>query len=278
MLYMRKTFSFDYPLEEARVCLVGVPWDGTETGMPVRYGPVFLREAIKELPGFDPSSRANPFGSLKLADLGDVEVVPGSWELTSKAIGDTVKHILEVNPRAVPVFLGGEHLITLPIVGVMAGVHKDLTVVHLDAHRDLMPEWMGNPYSHITWAHHALKKGLNLVQIGARSWNQEEEGSIPRVKESLEGVEGPAYLTVDLDVLDPSHAPEVGTPEPGGMGPEELFRLVRKASGMELVGVDIVECGSQRVGTRTALMGANVFKHMLLGLGEKEGSEVHGKG
>lgn len=277
MLYLRKTFSFEYPLEEARVCLVGVPWDGTETGMPVRFGPLFLREAIKDVPGFDPQSKANPFGSVKLTDLGDVEVVPGSWEITRETIKDTAKHIMEANPGVIPVFLGGEHLITLPILEVLAGLHKDLKVVHLDAHRDLMPEWMGNPYSHITWAHHALEKGLDVVQLGVRSWNKEEEGSIPKVKESLEGVEGPVYLSVDLDVLDPSHAPEVGTPEPGGMSPEELFKIVRKISGMDMVGMDIVECGSQRVGTRTALMGANVFKHMLLGLSKKEG-EVYEKG
>ena len=72
-------------------------------------------------------------------------------------------------------------------------------------------------------------------------------------------------MTVDIDVLDPSSAPEVGTPEPCGMKPDELFRIVREVSGMNLVGMDIVECASQRVGTQTALMCAQVFKEMLLG-------------
>jgi agmatinase len=128
-----------------------------------------------------------------------------------------------------------------------------------------MPEWMGNPYSHITWAHHAVSnKKIKLVQLGARSWNKEEEPLIGRVSDTLEGIRGPVYLTLDLDVLDPCHAPEVGTPEPGGMSPEELFRILRKVSGMNLVGMDIVECASQRVGTRTALLAANLFKKILV--------------
>jgi len=271
MLYLRKTFSYEYPLEEARACLVGVPWDGTETGMPVRFGPLFLREAIRNLPGFDPKARANPFESISLTDLGDVETIPGSSELTRKAIEDTLDHILRINPETVPVFLGGEHLITFPIIEKLAELHKGLTVVQLDAHRDLMPEWMGNPWSHITWAYHALKKEIKLVQLGARSWNSEEEQFIGSVRETLEGLEGPVYLTVDLDVLDPSHAPEVGTPEPGGMQPQELFRIIRKVSGMQLVSMDIVECASQAVGTRTALLGAHAFREMLLGLMAKKG-------
>jgi agmatinase len=267
MLYLRKTFCYEHPLEEARVCLVGVPWDGTETGMPVRFGPLFIREAIRELPGFDPGTGRNPFRELKLTDLGDVEAVPGSWVLTRKAIEDTVKQILEASPGVLPVFIGGEHLITLPVVECLAAFHKGLTVVQVDAHRDLMPEWMGNPHSHITWAHHAVSnKMIKLVQLGIRSWNSEEEPLISKVSESLECVEGPVYLSVDLDVLDPGHAPEVGTPEPGGMSTGELLGIVRRVSGMELKGMDIVECASQGVGTQTANLAARVFREMLLGL------------
>jgi agmatinase len=267
MLYLRKTFCYEHPPEEARACLAGVPWDSTETGMPVRFGPLFIREAIRELPGFDHGTKRNPFRSVKLTDLGDVEAVPGSWELTRQAITDTVKSILEANPEALPVFLGGEHLITLPVVEHLAGFHKALTVVQLDAHRDLMPDWMGNPYSHITWAYHALKnRRIRLVQLGARSWSREEEPLISRVKEGLDGVEGPTYLTLDLDVLDPSHAPEVGTPEPGGMHPDELFSIIRRVSATNLAGMDIVECASQRVGTQAANLAARAFREMLLGL------------
>jgi agmatinase len=270
MLYLRKTFSYEYPLEEAQVCLIGVPWDGTATGMPVRYGPLFIREAIRNLPGFDPKRKTNPFEGSRLTDLGDVEAVPGSWALTREAIEDTVKHILDSNPGVIPVFLGGEHLITLPVVEYLGVFHKGITVIHLDAHRDLMTEWMGNTHSHITWAQHAVSNSfIKMIQIGVRSWNKEEEVLISRVGENLEGVKGKVYLTVDLDVLDPIHAPEVGTPEPNGMNPEELFRLVRRISRMDLVGMDIVECASQRIGTQTANIAAGIFKEMLIGLQER---------
>ena len=276
MLYLRKTFGYEHPLEEARVALVGIPWDSTQTGMTVRHGPLFIREAIRNLPGFSPRDRSNPFESMKFADLGDVEVVPGSWDLTREAIEDTVRHILDTNPSCLPVFLGGEHLITLPIVNLLASHHKSLTVVHLDAHRDLMPEWMGNPFSHITWAHHTVSnKNISLVQLGVRSWNREEEPSISMVSETLEGLDGPVYLTVDLDVLDPSHAPEVGTPEPGGMSPQELFGIVRKVASSNLVGMDIVECASARVGTQTANLAAGIFREALLAL---EGVALEGVG
>lgn len=271
MLYLKKTFSYEHPLEESRVALVGIPWDSTQTGQPVRFGPMFIREAIRNIPGFSPRDRSNPFGSLKLTDLGDIDAVPGSWELTRKAIEDTVQHVLVTSPSCIPVFLGGEHLVTLPIVELLANHHKSLTVVHMDAHRDLMPEWMGNPFSHITWAHHAVSnKKISLVQLGVRSWNEAEEESIPKVRETLEGLDGPVYLTVDLDVLDPSHAPEVGTPEPGGMSPDELFSIIRKASSHDLVGMDIVECASQSVGTRTANLAAGAFREMLVSI-EKAG-------
>jgi len=267
MLYLKKTFSYDYTIKESDVVLIGVPFDSTETGFSVRFGPLFVREAIKNLVGFDPKSGRNPFEKIKFSDLGDVEVVPGDWKLTSEAIKDTVKYIHSENPKAIPVFLGGEHLISLAIVEQLAELHGGLTVIHLDAHRDLMSDWMGNPYSHITWAHHAVSnKNIDLIQLGVRSWNKEEQPLIDKVKETLSGITKPAYLTVDIDVLDPSFAPEVGTPEPNGMKPEELFKIVKEVSGKNLVGMDIVECASQRVGTQTALMCAQVFKEMLLGL------------
>lgn len=261
MLYLRKTFSYDYPLEEAQVCLIGIPWDSTETGLPVRFGPIFIREAIKSLPGHDPDTGLNPFEKLKLADLGDVEVVPGNWDLTRQTIGDTVKSVLDANPDIFPVFLGGEHLITLAIIEKIAELKGSLSVVHLDAHRDLMPDWMGNPYSHITWAHHAVSnKKIKLVQLGVRSWNKEEESSISKVRETLEGLEGLIYLTVDMDVFDPSHAPEVGTPEPEGMNPKEFNGILERVCSHNLAGMDIVECASRRLGTRTALLAAQIFK------------------
>ena len=93
MLYTKKTFSFEAKLEEADVCLVGIPFDSTEIGNPVRNGPLFIREAIKNLPGYDPQLKRNVFEELSFCDLGDIEVVPGSWDLTNNAIMETMREI-----------------------------------------------------------------------------------------------------------------------------------------------------------------------------------------
>jgi len=267
MLYTRKTFSYEYPLEKAGVVLLGVPFDGTETGKPVRYGPLFLREAIRNVPGYDPKSGVNVFEKQKFADAGDVEVVPGSWKLTEERIRETVKWMLETNPDALPVFLGGDHLITLGILQAMKGFFRErITVVHFDAHRDMLSEYMGEPFSHITWAYHIAKDpAFRLVQIGCRSWSPEEHANSRKlgVADRIGKITGRVYLSVDLDVFDPAYAPEVGTPEPEGMLPGEFFRILGKIPAKSLIGMDIMECASDRVNTPTAVLGAHIFKRIL---------------
>jgi agmatinase len=267
MIYLKKTFDYDYGIEEADVVLVGIPFDSTQTGNSVKNGPLFIREAIRNLPGHDPVLGKNIFENTKFADLGDVEVVPGNWQLTKERIHDTVKSILDKNPITFPVFLGGEHLITLGILDEIKNhIGGKITVIHFDAHRDLMPDWLGEKFSHITWAHHiANDDKFELVQIGCRSWNKEEEKMIEKVKEKIKKVNGPVYITVDLDVIDPKHAPEVGTPEPFGMIPEEFFGLLEKAcqSSDRIIGMDIVECASHNISSPTAMLAANVFKKVI---------------
>ena len=266
MLHLKRTFSYEYPPEESDVALVGIPYDSTEIGSPVRFGPIFLREAIKNLVGYDPEARTNIFRKLKFCDLGDIEIVPGNWALTSKAIDDTIQSLLKTNSRIIPVSLGGEHLITLGILQSLSRLHEKITVIHFDAHRDLLPDWMGEKHSHITWANHIAKNPkFELVQIGPRIWNEEEQDLFKKlgIKEEIEKTSNPVYITMDLDVFDPSHAPEVGTPEPNGLSPEEGFSQLKKACENRIVGFDIVECSSQTVNTRTALLGAQVFKKIL---------------
>jgi len=263
MLYTKKTFDYEYSLSEADVALLGIPWDSTETGKSVKYGPLFIREALRNLPGHDPESSSNPFRKLKFSDIGDLEVVPGDWApLTKERISDTIKEMFATNNKIFPIFLGGDHLITLGILESMP--QEKITVVHFDAHRDLLPEWMGNPYVHITWANHILKnQKFELVQIGVRSWSKEEEGLISRLKDTFENIDNPIYITVDMDVFDPAYAPEVGTPEAGGMSPKEFFEILEKVCKNNVIGMDIVECASLEVGTPTAVPAAQIIKKVL---------------
>jgi len=266
MLYTHKTFEYEYGLKEADVALLGIPFSATETGQSVKYGPLFIREAIKNAPGFDPESGNNPFNELKLCDLGDVSVVPGNWKLTESAINDTIKEIIKEKPEIFPIFLGGEHLITLAIVNALAEYHGNITIIDFDAHRDLIQDYMGNRHSHITWAARALENPkISLIQLGCRSWNKGEwEPYKDEVKEDLDDIEGPVYITIDMDVFDPSVAPEVGTPEPNGMTYKVFFSLLEKACKFDVKGIDIVECASSQVNTQTALMAAQIFKKVLI--------------
>jgi agmatinase len=257
MLYLRRTFTYEYPIEEADVVLVGIPWDFSQTGYPTRYGPLFIREALRNLVGYDPEKRTNVFEKFKFCDLGDVEVVPGNWKLTEMRIIDTVKSIFEANPKVFPVFLGGDHLITLGVLNSLKP--RKLTVVDFDAHRDLAKDFLGEKYSHFTWAYHALRH-FEIRQIGCRSWSKEEEGISKKVKDNLKKIRNPVYLTIDLDVLDIN---EVGTPEPGGMNFEELKKLLKEVCKHEIIGMDIVESAATSVNSPSAIIAANLIKKVL---------------
>ncbi|NIO20453.1 MAG: hypothetical protein GTN76_06855 [Candidatus Aenigmarchaeota archaeon] len=255
MLYLKRTFNYEYPIEEADVVLVGIPWDFSQTGSPTRYGPLFIREALRNLVGYDPETKTNPFEAFKFCDLGDIEVVPGNWKLTEERIKDTIKSIFEANPKVFPVFLGGDHLITLGILNSLRP--RKLTVVDLDAHMDLAKEFLGEPYSHFTWAYHAMKK-FEIRQIGCHSWTKEEDSK--RVKKDLKNIENPIYLTIDLDVL---LAMDVGTPEPGGMNFEEVTKVLKEVCRHKLIGMDIVESAATKINSPSAIIAANLIKKVL---------------
>jgi agmatinase len=257
MLYLKRTFSYEYPIEEADFALVGIPWDFSQTGYPTRYGPLFIREALRNVVGYDPETKTNPFERFKFCDLGDVEVVPGNWKLTEMRIIDTVKSIFETNPKVFPIFLGGDHLITLGILNSLKP--RRLTVVDLDAHRDLAKEFLGEKYSHFTWAYHALKD-FEIVQVGCRSWAREEEELSKKIKQDVKNIKNPVYLTIDLDVLETD---DVGTPEPGGIGFGELTKILKQVCENEIIGMDIVECAATKINSPSAVIAANLIKKVL---------------
>lgn len=261
MLYLKRTFDYEYPLGEADVVLIGIPWDFSQTGFPTRYGPLFIREALRNLVGYDPETKTNVFEKYKFCDLGDIEVVPGNWKLTEERISDTIKSVFEKNPKVFPVFLGGDHLISLGVLNSLKNLHPKLTVVDFDAHRDLMKEFLGEKYSHFTWAYHALKN-LELVQIGVRSFTKEEEEVSKkfRIKNDLKNVKNPVYLTIDLDVLKTN---DVGTPEPGGMIFEGITKILKQACRNELIGMDIVESAAMKINSESSLIAANLIKKAL---------------
>ncbi len=263
MLYTKKTFVYDAQPQEADIALIGIPFDSTELGRPVRYGPLFVREAIKNLIGWDQELKINIFEKYKFFDLGNIEVVPGNWKLTEDRIQDTIDWLFNENKKIFPVCIGGEHLITLGILSSLKKFFKEkITVIDFDAHFDLKDDWLGEKFSHISWAKQLIKdKKFELIQVGCRAGDKEEFEQA--IKKSIKKTENPVYLTFDLDVFDPFHASEVGTPEPFGLTPIKVFELLKKACKNKLIGLDIVECASDKLHSNTAMLSAQVFKKVL---------------
>jgi agmatinase len=253
-------------LEEMDVAVIGAPFDALASDRPgSRDGPRAIRVASRPLgpevgTGVDPSER------LRMVDFGDAPVVPFEPDRSREAIAATVA--AAVAAGAIPLVLGGDHSITHPSARACAEAHGPLGLLHFDSHTDTAPE----TYLH-TDNHGTMMRALvvdryvdpaRYVQVGLRgswpdpdvfAWQEEvgitaftaedvrTRGIDDVIREAIGAVgDGPAYLSVDIDVLDPGFANPTGTPEPGGLEPRELLAAVRAASqDLALVGLDIVE-------------------------------------
>lgn len=264
MFHCKKTFDFEYDVKEADICLLGIPFDSTEIGKSCKYGPLFIRQAMRELIGLDPKTGRNVFVAGKFTDLGDLDIVPGSWLKTEQKIIETINDVFAENPRIVPAFLGGEHLITLGILKALVDKHGKLTIVDFDAHRDLRSDWLGEKYSHLTWLRRAIEElgdRLDVVQLGQRQWDEQEDAFLKEsnIKDSVIDVANSVYVTVDLDIFN---TVDVGTPEAGGISWSQFLSFVEELRGKKIVGFDIVESSASVVGSESAVLAANVFKEL----------------
>jgi agmatinase len=275
------------------IAIVGAPVDDLVSDRPgARYGPRAIRGASLA-PGPHLEAKIDAFEVLRIVDFGDAPVVPGDAPRSHRAIEETVAQVLAAG--AVPVVLGGDHSITEPDVRAVAAVHGPVGLVHFDTHTDTATEVYGVELSHGTPMYRLVKAGhldpRRYVQIGLRGyWPGESEfrwqaergitsfamhdirdrGIREVVEQALAVVgDGLAFLTVDVDVLDPSYAPGTGTPEPGGMSAGDLLWACREvASRVQVAGADIVEVAPQLFGSadRTALVGDRIVRELLTGL------------
>ncbi len=247
MLYTSRSFTVTYPLEDADVVFLGVPFDSTAYSEGnQRYGPLTIRNCLKHRISYQRDLRNNPLSELKIHDAGDLEVVPGNFQKTSERIKETIEEIKEANSSALIFSLGGEHSISLPLVEAI----KPDTVVQLDAHRDLDEELNGNKYTHNTWARR-LGKEITLIQEGVREVTEEEDKFKVKRINNLDK-DGETYLTIDIDCLDPAYAPDVGYPEPNGLTPSELDELLFQVFESKVVGIDLCEVASKQINNRTS--------------------------
>ncbi|MCD6367714.1 MAG: arginase family protein [Candidatus Aenigmarchaeota archaeon] len=263
LLFTSKTFVPEFPLEEADVCFLGIPFDSTASAVGnQRFGPATIRYALKNMISYIPEKGKNPLKDLKICDVGDVDVVYGDFKETSFRIKDTTNSILKINPNVFLLAVGGEHLITLPLVEAL----KPSTIVQLDAHMDLVPE---ERFAHNTWAYFAAKLGFRVVQIGVRSWEEYEEENKKKfeILDDLNNVKGPIYLTVDIDVFDPAYAPDTGFKEPNGLSPQEVFEIIDQVFKTgKVIGMDVVEISSKKFNNPTSELAARVILRALSNL------------
>lgn len=273
-LYVENPLEFwcnNYGVSSADVVFIGVPFDGTSTGrVGSREGPNAIRAASYNLETYSAYSKTD-LTDLKMTDYGNLITVPGDTDMTLKRLEDTVFDI----KNKFPVIVGGEHIITLPVIRALLREHPKLKVLQFDAHLDLKDEYIGNKFSHVTVMRRLFEiLGKNrIIQVGARSFSDDEKmfagkNTILKSPENLLNydIKGPVYITIDMDVFDPSVAPGVSTPAPAGFVPERFFDLIHQLKNrMEVVGFDVVEtCPPHDDANMTSLIASEVIKEAVL--------------
>ncbi len=267
-----KFLAADLPYEASPIVIVGCPLDITSTFRPgTRFAPQAIREASLGLETYSPLLDRD-LEDLKICDVGDLNLPQDNLEGALEVIQDYVATV--TGDGKFPILIGGEHLISLPVVREHARHHPDLLVIQLDAHADLRQEYEGESLSHATVMRRIadiLGEG-SICQLGIRSGTREEMlyakemGSLYEVEEVLRQATGrPVYLTLDLDILDPGVAPGVSTPEPGGLTFQEGISLISSLSSLRVVGFDLVELSPPYDPTQqSAIAAAKLIRELIL--------------
>jgi agmatinase len=271
------------------VALLGLPYDGGVSYRPgARFGPRAVREQSSLIRPWNPVLKVHPFEKLRVADCGDVDVVPISIERTHAAIEAKIDTVIAAGAR--PLCVGGDHSVTLPVIRALARRHGPLAVVHFDAHPDTWDQYFGSKLFHGTPFRRAIEEGAidprRMIQVGIRgplygsedfAFHDEHGLEVLRIEpikeQGLAWATGrlarlrgmPLYLSFDIDAVDPAYAPATGTPEVGGLSSWEALTLVRSLVGTTLVGADIVEVSPpyDGPGQITSLLAANLAFEIL---------------
>jgi agmatinase len=250
----------------ADVAVLGVPFDSGVSYRPgARFGPSHIRQSSRLLRPYNPAQDISPFAAMQVADAGDLGVNPFDIAEAIAAIEAGAETTLASADRLLT--LGGDHTIALPLLRCLARRHGPVAVLHFDAHLDTWDTYFGAPYTHGTPFRRASEEGLidpgRSLHVGIRgplygATDLAEstrlgyatvactdydrlglDGVITAMRERL--ADGPVYVSVDIDVVDPGMAPGTGTPEAGGLTSRELLATLRGLQGLQVVSADIVE-------------------------------------
>ncbi|SOD74243.1 agmatinase [Jatrophihabitans sp. GAS493] len=253
-------------VEHADIVVVGVPFDSGTTYRPgARFGPAHVRESSRLLRPYNPLQDIEPFATQQVVDAGDIACTPFDIVAAISAIEAGARELTASGERLLTI--GGDHTIALPLLRVAAERYGPPAVIHFDAHLDTWDTYFGAPITHGTPFRRASEEGLidqtASMHIGIRGplyarqdlFDDERLGfsivsgddiatagvaaAIDRIRSRIG--DRPVYVSIDIDVLDPAHAPGTGTPEAGGMTSRELLSIVRSFSELNLIGADVVE-------------------------------------
>jgi len=257
-LLTQETIGFAcLPKANSAWILLGIPFDSTTTYKPgTRFAPDSVRSASCDLE-FYSLLTGLILEDERINDLGNLVLPPGEVEKGLRIIEDAVRELRGLYPDALPIFIGGEHLITYPIVKAFDKTIDTLVV--FDAHLDLRSEYLSSKYNHATFLRRIVEElDSNVLHIGSRAYSKDEldyvKSSGVKVFNILESKDleavgkefenlGRTYVSLDFDVIDPAYAPGVGNPEPLGMDPLTLLKVIRKIfeSNNKVMGFDLVE-------------------------------------
>ncbi len=262
--------------ENSKVMLVTVPYDGTSTwGKGADKGPELFLNASENMELYDIETNTEPY--LEGVFMAGEVIEDSTPEAMTEAVYQKTKELLQHEDKLFTLF-GGEHSVSIGSIRAVGEKYENLTVLQLDAHTDLRPEFHGSTSNHACAVFEANKKH-NLVQVGIRSCDVEEMQYVPKgqcfwaheiaenpnwIDDVLEKVSGNVYITIDLDAFDPAIAPSTGTPEPGGLQWYPTLKLLRKVfEKCNVVAFDIVELMDSANPKPSAFLAAKLYYKML---------------
>jgi guanidinobutyrase / D-arginase len=281
-------------LDEVPACdvaIVGVPFDAGTTYRPgARFGPAAIRAGSRLMRAYHPGLDVHPFGAQQVADAGDIACTPfdiaeavGEIEAGARALLDATPHLIA---------LGGDHTVALPLLRAVHARYGQAALIHFDAHLDTWDTYFGASITHGTPFRRAFEEGLlaadRCAHVGIRGplFGPEDlrddaafgftiVGALDYERRSVEEVaaelrarvgDAPVYVSIDVDVLDPAHAPGTGTPEAGGLTSRELLATLRALDGVGLVAADVVEVSPAYDHAEVTAIAASNVVYELLGL------------
>jgi agmatinase len=278
-------------VEHAGVAVLGVPFDSGVSYRPgARFGPSGIRAGSKLLRPYHPYLDVQPWDAHQVVDAGDVSCNPFDIVAAVDQVAAAARQLLGRADRIITI--GGDHTIALPLLRAVSEKHGPVALVHFDAHLDTWDTYFGAPYTHGTPFRRAVEEGLldldvsahvgirgplyaaqDLVDDKALGFAIVSTVDVARrgVDEAVDRVrqrvgDRPVYVSIDIDVLDPAHAPGTGTPEPGGLTTRELQLILRGFAGLNLVGADVVEVAPAYDHAELTTVAAANVAYELLGL------------